>query len=201
MCYCSLLSLISHSFFSSFISADALNLSQWLPDCTIICQNWAIMYHVNLILSQNQINPYDRMHMSSYACVPACVCANWACADTMFAKTLNPRSVCWINQSISEWEGGKSQSLQTLPMDATSHEKAKHMDRQYQQVGQHRHRTFISNQGWRKMKPSMWLDLIARTATDMPLNTSRKQPYIQLLSIHYHSCLYICKNRYIYIKL
>lgn len=62
--------------FFSFISADALNLSQRLPHGIIIWLNWAIMRLVNLILSQNQINPYDRMHMSIYARLPARVCAH-----------------------------------------------------------------------------------------------------------------------------
>lgn len=91
--------------FFSFISADALNLSQRLPHGIIIWLNWAIMRLVNLILSQNQINPYDRMHMrvcqhGYVRIVHVCVWIHY-----VLAKTLNPRSVCWINQrSISEWE-------------------------------------------------------------------------------------------------
>ncbi len=75
-------------FFSPFISVDALNLSQWLPDSIKICLNCDIMRLVNLILSQNQIIPYDRMHMCVCACVPVpvwvhCVCL---CVYKVFAR-------------------------------------------------------------------------------------------------------------------
>lgn len=83
-------SLIFRPFLSPSISVEALNLSQWLPDSIIICLNWIIMRLVNLILSQNQINPYDGMHMCICAtvlvwgwahCVCWCVYAVCACQD------------------------------------------------------------------------------------------------------------------------
>lgn len=78
LCIYFMSSLISRSFFH-FIRVDALNLSQWLPDEMIICPNWAIMRLVNLIWSQSQINPHDRMHMSVSACGLAWACTYWAC--------------------------------------------------------------------------------------------------------------------------
>lgn len=133
---------------------------------------------VNLILSQNQINPCDRTHMCICACVPQWVCMLALCIQYVLAKSLNPWSVCLSKKK-------KIQSLQTLPMDATSHEEAKHMDTEsaswtgtdtHTHTDPHAHTlTLISNQDWRKMNTCDHVtgrDLITKIATAFLLTNS-----------------------------
>lgn len=78
---------------------------------TVICLNWAIMRLVNLILSQNQINPvWQDAHMCLCTCEYVCIVRVYS----MLAKTFNPRSVCWINQG-SIFESDKSSPFKHCP--------------------------------------------------------------------------------------
>lgn len=89
-------------------------------------------------MSQNQINLYDRMQ--------TCICVSASVGIVLVYSMCLPKAL--IPGAYFGIREKKIQSLQTLPMDATSHEKANHMDRQkqVQHVGRKHRQTLILNQ-------------------------------------------------------